>query len=159
VNSDRGWCVDEVRVGEAIGHPGGRTITGDENPRLAWLSENASPVHGNSHLMAGSPFGEPLVLGALSIAVVVGLASPATCRPELARRTVPAWSRIALVGPVFGGDTLRAASIVRKITLDADGAGGLVERTIEGRNQRGEVVVTIHEIGWAPSRAAGVQDR
>lgn len=157
MRSDRGWCVEDARAGGLIVHPGARTLMGDEHPRLAWLTENASPVHGNAHRMADSPFGEPLVLGALSVAVVIGLSSAATCTPDLAGRASAAWSRIALLAPVLAGDTLRAVSLIRHVDLGDDGLGGLVERTIEGHNQRGEIVVRVDEIGWAPTRAAGAQ--
>jgi acyl dehydratase len=155
----RGWWLEDAMVGGTIVHPGGRTITADEHPRLAWLTNNASDVHGDAHRAARGPFGQPLVLGALSVAVVVGLAEPATAPPADARSAVPdGWSSIILAGVVLAGDSLTATSQVEAVTVDDDRRGGRVRRLIEGRNQRGEVVVRIHDDRWAPARPDGTTD-
>jgi acyl dehydratase len=60
------------------------------------------------------------------------------------------WRRIALSGLVRAGDTLYAYSKFHDARAEA--GGGLVERTIEGQNQHGEVVVVIDERRWAPAR-------
>lgn len=149
----RGWWFEDAVAGSTIRHPGGRTVTADEHPRLAWLTDNASDVHGDAHRAATGPFGEPLVLGALSVAIVAGLAAPATGAPEDTGRAIGSgWRRIDLVAVVLAGDTLRAVSHVTEAVADADGRGGLVTRTVEGRNQRDEVVVRLEEVRWAPSR-------
>lgn len=155
----RGWWLEDVTPGAVIHHPGGRTIGADEHPRLAWLTNNASDVHGDANRAAAGPFGEPLVLGALTAAVVIGLAEPAVGPPGDATRAVPGgWSRIALTGTVVAGDTIVAMSLVESVTPDEDGRGGLVRRIIEGRNQRGDVVVRVHEERWAPSHERGTTD-
>jgi acyl dehydratase len=148
----RGWWLEDATPGGTIQHPGGRTIAGDEHPRLAWLTDNASDIHGDVNRAAGGPFGQTLVLGALTAAVVVGLAEPATGPPVDAPRAVSdGWSSIVLAGLVMAGDTLVASSKVEDLTIDVDGRGGRVRRLIEGRNQRGEVVIRIRDERWAPS--------
>lgn len=155
----RGWWLDDISPGAVIRHPGGRTIGADEHPRLAWLTNNASDVHGDAHRAAAGPFGQPLVLGALTAAAVIGLAEPAVGTPGDAARAVPSgWSRIALTGTVVAGDTIVATSLVASVILDDDGRGGTVRRIIEGRNQRGDVVVRVHDERWAPSRERGTTD-
>lgn len=155
----RGWWLEEATPGRVIQHPGGRTIGADEHPRLAFLTDNASDVHGDAHAAAAGPWGQPLVLGALSVAVVVGLAEPAVSGPQDAgRASATGWSRIALSGVVVAGDTLVAASTVETVAPDLDGRGGLVRRLIEGRNQHGVVVVRIQDQRWAPSRNGGTTD-
>jgi len=149
----RGWFLEDATPGSVIRHPGGRTIGADEHPRLAWLTDNASDVHGDAHRAAAGPFGQPLVLGALTAAVVIGLAEPATSLPWQAGRATPSgWPSIALTGLVVAGDTIVATSLVGAVTVDDDGRGGLVRRVIEGRNQRGEVVARVVDERWAPSR-------
>ncbi len=149
----RGWYLDDAVAGQAMRHPGGRTIGHDEHARLAWLTDNASDVHGDAHRSAHGPFGQPLVLGALTVAVVIGLAGPAGALAWQVVRAVPSgWWRISLSRPVLPGDTLSAVSLVSAVRRDPDGMGGLVERVVEGRNQRGEVVVCIHDQRWAPYR-------
>ena len=157
----RGWWLEDVRPGTIVRHPGGRTITADEHPVLAALADSMSEVHGNADRAARTPFGQPLVLGALTTAVVIGLAAPAVGRWGHARRALPrGWRRIRLSGVVLAGDTLRAESRIVSVARDADGAGGLVERSIVGRNQRHEGVVEIDEVCWVPDgrwRAEGAR--
>jgi acyl dehydratase len=155
----RGWWLDDISPGGVIRHPGGRTIGADEHPRLAWLTNNASDVHGDAHRAAAGPFGQSLVLGALTAAVVIGLAEPAVAAPRDAARAVPSgWSRIALTGTVAAGDTIVATSLVESVTWDYDRRGGIVRRIVEGRNQQGAVVVRVHDERWAPSRDGGTTD-
>lgn len=155
----RGWWLEDARPGSTIAHPGGRTIGADEHPRLAWLTDNASDVHGDAHRAASGPFGEPLVLGALTAAVAIGLAEPAVGAAGDAHRAVAhGWQRISLTATVAAGDTITASSQITHVTLDADRRGGRIERVIEGRNQHGAVVVRVEESRWVPSRNAGTTD-
>lgn len=155
----RGWWLEDARPDTTVAHPGGRTFGADEHPRLAWLTDNASDVHGDAHRAASGPFGEPLVLGALTAAVVIGLAEPAVgSAADAGRAAVHGWQRIALTATVRAGDTVTATSRILRATRDADARGGLVERIIEGRNQRGEVVVRVHESRWVASCEAGTTD-
>lgn len=155
----RGWWLEDARAGSTIAHPGGRTIGADEHPRLAWLTDNASDVHGDTHRAASGPFGEPLVLGALTAAIVIGLAEPAVGPTTEARRAIAhGWQRIALTATVVAGDTVSASSRIERVTPDDDARGGRIERVIEGRNQHGEVVVRVEESRWVPSCAAGTTD-
>lgn len=149
----RGWWFDDAAPGRVLRHPGGRTIGADEQVLLAWWTNNASPVHGDHARAERSEFGGPLVLGALSVAVVAGLAAPAAGPPETAARAAAvAWREIRLLGTVRPGDTLSAESLVERIEPDGDGAGGIVERTVTGRTQHGDEVVRLIERGWVPRR-------
>lgn len=150
----RGWWYEQAVVGTVLRHPGGRTVTQDEHARLAWLTDNASDVHGDAHRAAAGPWGRPLVLGALTAAIVVGLAEPAVGLPADAGRSLSlGWTRIELVGAVSAGDTLSAVSRIGGRTPDADSRGGFVHRVVEGRNQHGAVVIRIEDRRWAPRRA------
>lgn len=138
-----GWCFGEAVAGQSIEHPVARTIGADEHVWLAWISMNANELHGNADRAASGPFGRPVVLGALTAAIVIGLAAPGGpgLLPSADGRT--GWRSIRLGRPVFAGDTLRAVSEVH--ASQPDGGGGFVERTIRGLSQRDEVVVTIEE--------------
>lgn len=127
-------------------HPGGRTIGAAEHVWLAWVTHNVSDVHGDAAAAARSEWGEPLVLGMLSAAIVMGLAAPAAGRPGSPAATrPPGWTSIRLGSPVRAGDTLRAESLVEHVEPGEAGGPGLVRRTIEGYDQRDVVVVTIVE--------------
>ncbi len=113
---------------------------------LAWVTDNASDVHGNAHRAVLGAFGKPVVLGALTAAIVIGLAEPAAGPAEdLARSMSTGWPSIRLSGTVVPGDTLTAESRFGVVERDPSGRWGGVTRTITGRDQRGRVVVTIEE--------------
>jgi acyl dehydratase len=151
------WWFDDAEVGTTIHHRGGRTIGRDEHVLLAWITNNASDVHGNADAAARTEFGQAIVLGALTVAIVIGLAEPAEWPPaELARYRPLGWRSIRLTGLVLPGDTLRAESVILGAEPFADRRGGLVRRVIVGRTQAGTEVVRVEEERavptWAPHR-------
>jgi acyl dehydratase len=153
--ADTGWWLEDALPGLVIRHPHGRTIDEAEHVWLAWLTHNLSDLHGDAHRAADGPFGQPLVLGALTASIVIGLAEPAVPTAGLAARTLPSgWASIRLSGPVVAGDTLRAESTIHAVRPMPDMPMGFVTRTITGRDQRGVVVALIEEVErLVPARA------
>jgi itaconyl-CoA hydratase len=150
-----GWHFDDAVVGSTLRHPGGRTIGAAEHVWLALVTNNASELHGNADRAATSPYGQPIVLGALTVAIVVGLSEPAEWAPgEAARRRPAGWSSIRLSRVVVPGDTLSAESQFLAAEPLRDAPGGIVKRAIVGRNQRGEEVARLVEDRAVPLRAA-----
>lgn len=151
--TQRGWWLEDAVVGSTIAHGGGRTIGAAEHVQLAWLTHNLSDVHGDAHAAAQSEWGEPLVLGALTAAIVTGLAAPATGPPRTAAAVVrQGWHSIRLEAIVMAGDTIRAESRIEAVN-GADDDGARVRRTLTGRNQRGESVVVIRDEPFVPRRS------
>jgi acyl dehydratase len=151
----RGWWLEDVVPGTTLRHPGGRTIGPAEHVWLAWITHNVSGVHGNADAAARTEWGQPLVLGMLTAAVVIGLAAPAT--PDPARGTIgwdDGWTSIRLTGVVVAGDTVTAESEIRAVDVIPEESIGRVERLIRGLNQRGETVALIEERRTVPSRSA-----
>jgi itaconyl-CoA hydratase len=157
--AQRGWWLEDAVPGTVLRHPGGRTIDEVEHVWLAWVTHNASDVHGNADAASRGPWGQPLVLGALSAAVVIGLAGPAAGEPATgAAGWSDGWRAVRLTGTVVPGDTLRAESAIHAVHAVPGGRTGRVARTIRGLNQRGEVVVVVEEEREVVSRAvAGEQ--
>jgi len=119
------------------------------------VSNNASDLHGNVEFARATDFGEPVVLGALTAAVIAGLAEPLEWpAAEAALGRSEGWISIRLAAPVFGGDTLRAESAILTVAAMPDGRGGVVRRRITGRNQHDEVVATIDEERFVPARGS-----
>lgn len=141
------WSFEDAIVGSTILHPRRRTVGADEHVWLAWITNNASDLHGDAAAAAGrSGFGRTIVLGALTVAVVIGLAEPAEWpAPLAARHQAKGWRSIRLVGAVFSGDTLRAESLILAATPLAGGEGGIVQRLVVGRTQAGREVARIEE--------------
>ncbi len=149
----RGWWLDDAVPGTTLRHPGGRTVGPAEHVWLAWVTHNISGVHGNAHAAARTEWGQPLVLGMLTAAIVIGLASPATPEPERAAiGWDEGWTSIRLTGVVVAGDTLTAESEWHTVDRAPTAAHGRVRRTIRGRNQRGEIVALIEEERIVPRR-------
>jgi acyl dehydratase len=151
----RGWWLDDAVPGVTLRHPGGRTLDETDHVWLAWVSLNASDIHGNADLSARGPWGQPIVLGALTAAIVLGLAAPAAGPPEVGTAGwSDGWSSIRLSGAVLPGDTLRAESYVHAVDRTPDAPTGRVQRTIRGLNQRGQVVLTVEEVREVARRPA-----
>jgi acyl dehydratase len=149
------WTFDDAVAGSTIQHERARTIGADEHVWLAWLTDNASDLHGNADAAARMEFGQPVVLGALVAAIVIGLAEPAEWRAEDAASNQPkGWRSIRLSKAVLPGDTLRAESRILAATPFADGQGGLVRRLIVGRTQGGTEVARVEEERAVPALAS-----
>jgi acyl dehydratase len=149
------WSFDDAVVGSTIHHPGGRTIGVDEHVWLAWVTNNASDLHGNADAAAHMQFGRTVVVGVLTVAIVIGLAEPAEWpAQELAHHRPTGWRSIRLLGPAFAGDTLRAESLI----LDArrlDDMCGVVRREVVGWTQAGIEVVRVDEERVVTTRERG----
>ena len=139
--------------GTTLLHPGGRTIVEGEHVWLAWVTHNLSDVHGNADAASRSEWGQPLVLGMLTAAIVIGLAAPAVGPPDVGLAGwSDGWRSIRLQRPVVSGDTIRAVSYIEAVEADAAAPVGHVHRTISGLDQRAELVVTIREVRTVPWR-------
>ena len=142
----RGWWLEDAIPGTVLRHPGGRTIGATEHVWLACITHNISDIHGDAHAATRNEWGQPLVLGMLTAAIVIGLAAPAT--PEArdgATGMSDGWSSIRLTGVVLAGDTLAAESVIHAVDAAPEARSGRVRRTIRGRNQRHEVVAVVEE--------------
>ena len=115
-SGQRGWWLEDAIPGTVLRHPGGRTIGATEHVWLAWITHNISDIHGDAHAATRNEWGQPLVLGMLTAAIVIGLAAPAT--PEAESGAIgmsDGWSSIRLTGVVLAGDTLRAESVIHAV--------------------------------------------
>ena len=141
-----GWWFEDAEPGRTLRHPGGRTVGLDEQLLLAWISNNSSDVHGDFAWAAQTAFGGPLVLGALTVAIVSGLGQPAEWPAERVASHVPqGWTRIGLTAAVRPGATLYAESRILAAAPLPDGSGGVVRRVLVGRNEAGIAVVELEE--------------
>lgn len=121
------------------------------------MTHNVSDLHGNADSASRSEWGQPLVLGMLTAAIVIGLASPADGSPDTVADTwSDGWDSIRLERPVMAGTTLRAESRIEVVTTVPGASYGRVARTIIGRDQDAQIVVRIHEernVLWRLPRA------
>lgn len=147
VAAGRGWFLEDAVPGTTLQHPGGRTIDEAEHVWLAWITNNVSDVHGNADAASRAAWGQPIVLGALSAAIVIGLAHPGAGDPATAGTAgwSDGWELVKLTATVLPGDTLTAESVIHAVTAAPVAPTGRVRRTIIGRNQRGEAIAQVEE--------------
>jgi acyl dehydratase len=148
-----GWWFEDAEPGRTLRHPGGRTVGLDEQLWLAWVSNNSSDVHGNFAWAEQTAFGGPLVLGALTVAIVAGLGQPAEWAAERVDAHRPqGWTRIGLTAAVRPGATLYAESRILTAAPLPDGTGGIVRRVLVGRDESGIAVAELEEERAVPAR-------
>lgn len=131
---------EDFQPGDLIRHARGKTIESLDNVMFSNLVMNTSQGHFNEHFSAAMPppFGQRLVFGGLTFALVVGLASQDTSENALAEVSV---ERISFKSPVKHGDTIYAYSEVLSVSDAPDRSdGGLVRFRHWGVNERDQVV-------------------
>jgi acyl dehydratase len=139
---------EDLKVGETIVHPRGRTVS-DEHMMWTNFVLNTAQLHFNQKMCDDSPSttfnGRRVVYGGIVFAFVAGLASEETEENALAQLSYDEGRHL---NPVFAGDTLFAESTIVSKTeddarlLDYPNAG-VVKILLKGKNQRGEVVLEI----------------
>ena len=128
---------EDFAVGAVYEHARGKTVTEMDGVLITNLVMNTAQGHFNEHQMQGSPQGQRIVFGGVTISMVLGLAMQDTGENALAELGL---DKIRLRQPVFHGDTLYAFSEVVE-TRDADRPdAGVVRFRHWGTNQNGDLV-------------------
>jgi acyl dehydratase len=147
-----GRYFEELEAGQQFRHWPGRTITEFDDTLFSLMSMNQHPVHIDEHFASGTQHGRRLVEGPLVISLLIGMS-----QADVGGRALETlgYSDIRHLGPVFHGDTIYAeSSIVGKEELP--NARGVVIVETQGKNQRGEDVLTMRRKIVVPKRAEGV---
>lgn len=129
-----GTFYEDYVAGDLIRHARGKTVTPFDGAGLAQLVLNTSDGHFNDDAMRETAAGRSVVFGALTLAIVVGLAMQDTGENATAELGV---ERVRFRAPVRHGDTLYAYT--RVVAKDA----GVVTFDHWGTNERGEIVVDL----------------
>ena len=134
-----GKFYDEWRIGEVIEHPLRRTVTETDNLLLTTMTHNPQPLHLDAEAAKASEFGQILVNGTFTFALMVGLSVAETTMGTLVANL--GYDKLVMPKPVFIGDTLRATSEVTALRESKSRPdAGLVTWRHNMLNQRGEVV-------------------
>jgi acyl dehydratase len=135
----RGRFYEDFEVGDVFRSRLGRTITETDNMWSTLLTLNANQIHFNAPYAERSSFGQPVVLGALTVGLIGGLSVPDTSENAAANL---GWTDVKLPNPVFVGDTLWAESeVLEKRESRSKQNVGIVTIRTRGINQRREVVL------------------
>lgn len=134
-----GRYFDEWQVGDQIEHEIRRTVTEADNLFFTVMTHNPQPLHLDVEAAKASEFGQILVNGTFTFALMVGLSVGDTTLGTLVANL--GYDKLVMPKPVFIGDTLRATSEVAALRPSQSRPGaGVVTFLHEAINQRGEVV-------------------
>ena len=134
-----GRFYDEWQVGDRIEHPIRRTVTETDNLLFSAMTHNPQPLHIDAEAAKASEFGQILVNGTFTFALMVGLSVGETTLGTLVANL--GYDQLVMPKPVFLGDTLRATTEVTALKDSRSRPeAGIVTFTHELHNQRDEVV-------------------
>jgi acyl dehydratase len=126
-------------VGDRIEHDIHRTVTETDNLLFSAMTHNPQPLHLDAEAARASSYGQILVNGTFTFALLVGLTVADTTLGVLVANL--GYDKVQMPQPVFIGDTLRAETVVE--ALRASGSrpeAGIVTFFHTLRNQRDEIV-------------------
>ena len=148
-----GRFFDEWQVGDRIEHEIRRTVTETDNLMFSCMTHNPQPLHIDAEAAKASEFGQILVNGTFTFALMVGLSVGETTLGTLVANL--GYDKLVMPAPVFLGDTLRATSEVVELRASQSRPGaGIVTFRHELLNQRGEVVCRCLRTALLHRRAA-----
>ena len=134
-----GRYYDEWTVGDRITHEIRRTVTETDNLLFSTMTHNPQPLHLDAEAARASEFGQILVNGTFTFALMVGLSVGDTTLGTLVANL--GYDRLVMPKPVFIGDTLRADSEVSELKESRSRPeAGIVTFAHRLHNQRDEIV-------------------
>ncbi|WP_210358588.1 MaoC family dehydratase [Sphingomonas beigongshangi] len=134
-----GRFYDEWQVGDRLVHEIRRTVTETDNLLFSTMTHNPQPLHLDAEAARASEFGQILVNGTFTFALMVGLSVGDTTLGTLVANL--GYDRLVMPKPVFLGDTLRAESEVVELRDSRSRPdAGLVTLRHVMLNQRDETV-------------------
>lgn len=134
-----GKHYDEWQVGDMIAHDLRRTVTETDNLLFSTMTHNPQPLHLDVEAAKASEFGQILVNGTFTFALMVGLSVGDTTLGTLVANL--GYDKVVMPKPVFIGDTMRAETEVMELRdSKSRPEAGLVTFRHRLINQRDEVV-------------------
>jgi acyl dehydratase len=134
-----GKYFDQWTVGETLTHDIRRTVTETDNLLFSTMTHNPQPLHIDLEAARASEFGQILVNGTFTFALMIGLSVGDTTLGTLVANL--GYDKLLMPKPVFIGDTLRAESEVMALKPSKSRPGaGIVTFSHRLLNQRHEVV-------------------
>ena len=134
-----GRYFDQWRVGDRMEHDIRRTVTETDNLLFTVMTHNTQPLHLDAEAAKASEFGQILVNGTFTFALMIGLSVTDTTLGTLVANL--GYDKLVHPRPVAIGDTLRGVTQV--VDLKASKSrpnAGIVTFAHELLNQRDEVV-------------------
>ena len=134
-----GRHFDEWQVGDRLTHDIRRTVTETDNLLFSVMTHNPQPLHIDVEAAKASEFGQILVNGTFTFALLIGLSVGDTTLGTLVANL--GYDKLVMPKPVFIGDTMHATSEVTELRESRSRPdAGIVTFAHELLNQRDEVV-------------------
>ncbi|WP_242126256.1 MaoC family dehydratase [Sphingobium sp. Sx8-8] len=134
-----GRYYDEWQIGDRIAHDIHRTVTETDNLLFSTMTHNPQPLHLDIEAAKASEFGQILVNGTFTFALMVGLSVGDTTLGTLVANL--GYDKLVMPKPVFIGDTMRADSEVIDLKESRSRPeAGIVTFAHHLYNQRDEMV-------------------
>ncbi|MDZ7893679.1 MAG: MaoC family dehydratase [Sphingobium sp.] len=134
-----GRYFDAWTVGDSIAHEVRRTVTETDNLLFSTMTHNPQPLHIDAEAARASEFGQILVNGTFTFALMVGLSVGDTTLGTLVANL--GYDKLVMPKPVFIGDTLRARTEVVELRESRSRPdAGIVTFAHSLHNQRDEIV-------------------
>jgi len=134
-----GRFYDDWTVGDMIAHEIRRTVTETDNLLFTVMTHNPQPLHLDAEAARASEFGQILVNGTFTFALMVGLSVGDTTLGTLVANL--GYDKLVMPKPVFIGDTLRAETEVHALKDSRSRPdAGIVTFAHRLHNQRDEIV-------------------
>ena len=134
-----GRFFDAWSIGDRIDHAIRRTVTETDNLLFSTMTHNPQPLHIDAEAAKASEFGQILVNGTFTFALMVGLSVGDTTLGTLVANL--GYDKLVMPKPVFIGDTMRATSEVVELRESRSRPdAGIVTFSHRLINQRDEVV-------------------
>lgn len=134
-----GRWYEEWKVGDRIVHDIRRTVTETDNLLFSTMTHNPQPMHIDVEAAKASEFGQIIVNGTFTFALMVGLSVAETTLGTLIANL--GYDKLAMPKPVFIGDTMRAETEVAELKDSRSRPdAGIITFRHELWNQRDEVV-------------------
>ena len=134
-----GRFFDQWAVGQTIVHDIRRTVTETDNLLFSTMTHNPQPLHIDVEAAKASEFGQILVNGTFTFALMIGLSVGDTTLGTLVANL--GYDKLVMPKPVFLGDTLRAETEVVELRASKSRPGaGVVTFSHRMLNQRDEIV-------------------
>jgi itaconyl-CoA hydratase len=130
-----GLDFEDFALGQRFQHRPGLTLSQQDNVDEALDTLNGAMLHFDAHYAAATSWQKPLMVSTLTLQRVMGMASKTYAR----RTAILGLPEVVLNGPLFGGDTLYAASEV----LECDAATGAMTVRLTGHKADGTEVARI----------------
>jgi acyl dehydratase len=134
-----GRTFAQWKVGDRIAHASRHTVTDAENRQLTLMTHNPQPLHLDADYAATTEFGQIVVNGLFTFALMVGMSVADTTLGTLVANL--GYDKVTMPAPVFLGDTLRVETeVVELRTSKSRPNAGIVTFRHRAFNQKDEIV-------------------